>query len=147
MTQDHETLEMALVGYQQQLAAVQGKIIAIEAELAGLNPAPTKSTNAKPANKRQMSAEGLARIAAAQKKRWAAVRKNKMAKGWAGPAKPKPKTAPKPTKPTKPAPKPAKKPAPKPTPKPKVTKGPIINNPVSTPAPAPAPAATAATAD
>lgn len=55
-------LEMALVGYQNTLQKIHHQIADIRAELAGHKPE---------SGKRKMSPEARARIAEAQRKRWA----------------------------------------------------------------------------
>ena len=83
---DHSFLEAALVGFGHKLAELTLKIAEIKRTL-GIGEA----ASATPAGgrRRRMSAAGKARIAAAQRKRWAAV---KMQQGQATPAK---RTAPK----------------------------------------------------
>ena len=81
LTLDKATLEAALVGYQQQLHAIESKM----AELRrALRQAPDAEPAAKPAAKtktarkktrHKMSEEGRARIAAAQRARWAKLKK------------------------------------------------------------------------
>jgi hypothetical protein len=76
---DKATLEAALVGYQQHLQRIEAKM----AELRGmLGKAPAAAPAAKRARKtapakqkHRMSAEGRARIAAAQRARWAKAKK------------------------------------------------------------------------
>jgi hypothetical protein len=81
-----ETLQAALAGYQQQMDAINTRMAEIRSILGGKAPAPAGSTTTgKP--RRKISAAGRARIAAAQRKRWAGSR---------GPAK-----AAKPSKPAK----------------------------------------------
>ena len=72
---NNDLLAAALVGYQAQLAEVEGKVAEIRAQLGGRRiPASTDGSSAsKP--KRNMSAAGKARIIAALKKRWAAFHK------------------------------------------------------------------------
>jgi hypothetical protein len=64
-----EVLNAALMGYQQQLNEINEKILDINRMLDG------KPNNGN--GGRHISAEGRARIAEAQRKRWAAVRKGK----------------------------------------------------------------------
>jgi hypothetical protein len=76
---DKATLEAALVGYQQHLQQIEAKM----AELRGMlgntpaaAPAAKRARKAVPAKqKHRMSAEGIARIAAAQRARWAKAKK------------------------------------------------------------------------
>jgi hypothetical protein len=80
-----ETLEAALVGYQEQLDSIHARMAEIRSALGGKAPATTGAApTASP--KRRISAAGRARMAAAQRKRWAESRQQ------AGPSKPaKPK--------------------------------------------------------
>jgi hypothetical protein len=82
--QDTETLEMALVGFEQKKVEIDEKIRQIKSLLGGTSgSAPKKSVAPKAAEaaaparkKRTLSAAARKRIAAAQKKRWAEHRKN-----------------------------------------------------------------------
>ena len=72
---DAATLQAALVGYQKQLEEIQGKMDEIRRRL-GKGGAGRPAKSAEPAEtaaprKHRMSAEGRARIAAAQRARWA----------------------------------------------------------------------------
>ena len=79
---DTSLLEAALVGYQVELARITGAIADLQKRLGkparrmtlngggGSIPTPFKK-------KHRISAEGRARIAAAQRKRWAAQKKAK----------------------------------------------------------------------
>jgi hypothetical protein len=71
---DNSILSAALVGYQAQLEEVNRKIKGLRARLGGAR-APAASHGEKPRRKHLISAEGRARIAAAQRKRWAAMKK------------------------------------------------------------------------
>ncbi len=78
-TLDRATLEAALIGYQHQVEEIQGKIAAIRRMLTGGAPAAAPKTKAAAAPRKQkhkMSEEGRARIAAAQRARWAKAKKN-----------------------------------------------------------------------
>ncbi len=85
--QDTETLEMALVGFEQKKVEIDEKIRHIKILLAGspvYSPkkaatAKTKVTEAPARKKRTLSAAARKRIALAQKKRWAEHRKNQPA--------------------------------------------------------------------
>jgi len=71
---DKATLEAALIGYGRQLQQIEAKMAEIRRVLSGSAAAlPAKrATVAKPVKqKHRMSAEGRARIAAAQRARWA----------------------------------------------------------------------------
>ena len=76
MKHRRELLEMALAGYARQREIIEQKMAEIRSELGG---AVRVAKVGKPAGKRQMSAEGRARIAAATRARWAAYRKAKAA--------------------------------------------------------------------
>lgn len=85
---DHTILEMALVGYQAELAKVTAAISGIQAQLGHRGPGRPKAVAAEAhpaapavsaAKKRTMSASARARIAAAQRARWAAVKQTKPA--------------------------------------------------------------------
>jgi hypothetical protein len=70
---DHPILEMALVGLRAEAQKIEVAMAAIRKRLGmrgGKSAAPVLAYGMKP--KRQMSAAGRARIAAAQKARWAA---------------------------------------------------------------------------
>jgi len=77
---DNTILEMAIVGYESQLEELSAKIADIKAQLGQRGPgrpkgpaaAATETAQAGPQKRRTMSAAGRARIAAAQKARWAA---------------------------------------------------------------------------
>jgi len=78
---DHGTLSAALVGYQHQLEHIETKMAELRRQLGGAAP-KAASASAKPAGrpkKHRMSAEGRARIAAAQRARWAKVKRAKKA--------------------------------------------------------------------
>jgi hypothetical protein len=78
---DKPTLEAALIGYQHQLRQLEAKMADVRQTLRGqgtTTPARRNAPAAKPARqKHQMSAEGRARIAAAQRARWAKLKKSK----------------------------------------------------------------------
>jgi hypothetical protein len=70
-------MEAALVGYQQQLQSIEVKMTELRRRLgkpAGPTPAKKAVKSAAP-RKHRMSAEGRARIAAAQRARWAKTKK------------------------------------------------------------------------
>ena len=74
---DTATLEAALVGYSQQLRQIEAKMEEIRRILSGSagGASMRRATTGTPARqKHQMSAEGRARIAAAQRARWAKVK-------------------------------------------------------------------------
>ena len=71
---DDATLQMALIGYRAELSRIEQKMAEIRSHLDGLAK-PVVAKRATP--KRTSSADARARIAAAQKKRWAAFHKDK----------------------------------------------------------------------
>lgn len=74
---DSVTLEAALIGYEAQRSTIEAKIAEIRRQLRAR--APTEAAGIKPKiprEKRTMSAATRKRIAAAQRKRWAAYRKS-----------------------------------------------------------------------
>ncbi|MEO8597109.1 MAG: hypothetical protein ABI759_27570 [Candidatus Solibacter sp.] len=72
---DKATLAAALVGYQQQLQQIETKMAEIRRILNGSGAPAKRQPSAAPAKqKHHMSAEGRARIAAAQRARWAKVK-------------------------------------------------------------------------
>ena len=89
---DIETLQMALIGYEAERQKIEARMAAIRSQL-GLRskgtsaPAKAPTTEAKP--KHKMSAAGRARIAEAQRKRWAAAKKQSEPSAPEGAPKPK----------------------------------------------------------
>ena len=88
---DNTLLEMAIVGYQSQLGGILAKIADIKAQLGQSGPgrpkaAATATDQAAP-RRRTISKAGRARIAAAQRARWAAQKKQQAQP--AQPVKPK----------------------------------------------------------
>ena len=89
---DNTLLEMAIVGYQSQLEGIAAKIADIKTQLGQVGPgrprataaAATATDHSGPQKRRTISKAGRARIAAAQRARWAAQKKQQ-----AQPAKPK----------------------------------------------------------
>jgi hypothetical protein len=73
---DRATLQAALVGYQQQLEEIQTKMNELRRRLGS---APASAAAPVPGRKHRMSAAGRARIAAAQRARWAKFKKKKNA--------------------------------------------------------------------
>ena len=76
---DKATLEAALVGYQQHLQQIESKMADLRRLLGqapAASPAAKRARKAAPGKqKHRMSPEGRARIAAAQRARWAKVKK------------------------------------------------------------------------
>ena len=74
--EDPGILQAALLGYQQQLEVVTAKIADLRRRLGGRNAAAPGLAPARPSQKKhRISPEGRARIAAAQRRRWAATKK------------------------------------------------------------------------
>lgn len=79
ISHDPGLLQAALFGYQMEKEKIEGKIREIQAQLKGKKaPAPAAKA-AKSGGRREMSDAARARIAAAQKKRWAEFHKKKAA--------------------------------------------------------------------
>jgi len=83
---DNTLLEMAIVGYQSELGRISAKIADIKERLGQRGPGRPKATaataptatgtdHAAPPKRRTISKAGRARIAAAQRARWAAQKK------------------------------------------------------------------------
>ena len=89
---DNAILEMAIVGYQSQLEMISAKMADIRAQLGQRGPGRPKAAvasaagtdHAGPQKRRTISKAGRARIAAAQRARWAAHKRQQ-----AQPTKPK----------------------------------------------------------
>jgi len=82
---DNTLLEMAIVGYQSEVEKISAKIADINAQLGQSGPgrpkaAATGTDHAAPQKRRTISKAGRARIAAAQRKRWAAQRQQQATK-------------------------------------------------------------------
>jgi hypothetical protein len=80
---DHAILEMAIVGYQSQLEKLSATIADIKARLGKPGPGRPKATvagtdRAVPRKRRTISKAGRARIAAAQRARWAAQKQHRV---------------------------------------------------------------------
>jgi len=76
LTLDTTTLQMALVGYEDERQKIKAKIAELQRQLGKRGPAAATQNGR---SRRPMSAAAKKRIAAAQKKRWAAWRKGKKA--------------------------------------------------------------------
>jgi hypothetical protein len=77
---DKATLEAALLGYQQHLRQIEAKMADLRRLLgngasAGIATVPKRGRKAGRKQKHRMSPEGRARIAAAQRARWAKAKK------------------------------------------------------------------------
>ena len=73
--EDPGILQAALLGYQQQLEVIRAKVAELKRRLGGRGAALAGVSVRPPQKKHRMSPEGRARIAAAQRKRWAAAKK------------------------------------------------------------------------
>lgn len=75
-TDDVSFLKAALLGYETQLRDINQKIQDIRDRLRGREPVPATAPKQTGAEKKahQISPEGRARIAAAQRKRWKAAK-------------------------------------------------------------------------
>ena len=72
---NQDLLVMALVGYEAEKARIEGAMREIQAQLGHRGPGrPKAATDGAAPAKRVLSASARQRIAAAQRKRWAAVR-------------------------------------------------------------------------
>ena len=75
--ENRSLLEAALVGYESQRLTVTAAIADIQKRLgkSGAGGGPASAGRTGPRKKHRISAEGRARIAEAQRKRWAAAKK------------------------------------------------------------------------
>ena len=83
-SEDTTTLQMALIGYQVERQKIEEKIRELQARLKGKKaaaPATVSEAKTPSRRKRVLSSAARARIAAAQKKRWAEHRKRLAAAG------------------------------------------------------------------
>jgi hypothetical protein len=71
---DHDVLRMALVGYESERKRIDAAISELRARFSGTD---SKAPVGSPPKRRTMSAAGRKRIAAAQRARWAAIKKSK----------------------------------------------------------------------
>jgi hypothetical protein len=76
---DPGTIQAALLGYQQQLAFVDARIDFLRRKLQGRTVPTIPAMSAAAPRKHHVSAEGRARIAEAQRRRWAAAKRQKAA--------------------------------------------------------------------
>jgi len=79
VSHDPGLLQAALYGYQMEKEKIEGKIRDLQAQLKGKKAPVAAAKSVKSAGRRQMSDAARARIAAAQKKRWAEFHKKKAA--------------------------------------------------------------------
>jgi hypothetical protein len=89
---DSTILEMAIVGYQSEIEKISAKIADIKTQLGQHGPGRPKATatgtdHTGPQKRRTISKAGRARIAAAQRARWAAQKRQQAQPSQ--PAKPK----------------------------------------------------------
>jgi hypothetical protein len=70
-----EIIDAAIQGFEYQKAQVEAKIAELRALRSGASVLPEKTAAAPKTGKRSLSVEARERIAAAQRKRWAATRK------------------------------------------------------------------------
>jgi hypothetical protein len=70
-----EVIDAAIQGFEYQKAQIDQRIAELRALRSGESESPAKAAPAPKGGKRTLSAEARARIAAAQRKRWAATRK------------------------------------------------------------------------
>jgi hypothetical protein len=79
LTPDKELLVAALAGYQLKLTEIEARMADLRNRIAGVSGGAAPKKPASAPKKRRLSPEGRARIIAATKKRWAAVRAAKAA--------------------------------------------------------------------
>jgi hypothetical protein len=79
VSHDPGLLEAALFGYQVEKEKIEAKIRDLQAQLKGKKAPVAAPKAARAGGKRTMSPAARARIAAAQKKRWAEFHKKKAA--------------------------------------------------------------------
>jgi hypothetical protein len=77
---DNSLLEAALLGYQAEQKRIQAAISDLQKRIGGKSATPKPASPPAARKKHRISAEGRARIAAAQRKRWAASKKEDSAK-------------------------------------------------------------------
>ena len=68
-----------MYGYQMEKEKIEAKIRDLQAQLKGKRAPSVAAKSAKPGRRREMSDAARARIAAAQRKRWAEFHKKKAA--------------------------------------------------------------------
>jgi hypothetical protein len=76
-SEDVTTLQMALVGYQLEKERIEAKIRDLQSLLKGKGASVSVPRDGKTPVRRDLSPAARARIAAAQKKRWAEHRRQK----------------------------------------------------------------------
>jgi hypothetical protein len=70
-----ELIAAAIEGYESQRARIDQKIAELRAMLHGGRPEPATTPEGSPRKRRKLSAAGRARIAEAQRKRWAEAKR------------------------------------------------------------------------
>ena len=85
---DVETLKAALVGYQQEYAEIGAKMDEIRRRIKGMSAADAGAVAPATSTRRTMSPAARRRIAAAQRKRWAAYHSEHGKQRKASPRKP-----------------------------------------------------------
>ena len=79
VSHDPGLLQAALFGYQMEKEKIEGKIRELQAQLKGKKAAGPVAKSSRSGSRREMSDAARARIAAAQRKRWAEFHKKKAA--------------------------------------------------------------------
>ena len=79
VSHDPGLLQAALYGYQMEKEKIEAKIRELQAQLKGKKVAAPAAKSARSGGRREMSDAARARIAAAQRKRWAEFHKKKAA--------------------------------------------------------------------
>ena len=79
VSHDPGLLQAALYGYQMEKEKIEAKIRDLQAQLKGKKAPAAAAKPAKSGGRREMSDAARARIAAAQRKRWAEFHKKKAA--------------------------------------------------------------------
>jgi hypothetical protein len=79
VSHDPGLLQAALYGYQMEKEKIEAKIRELQAQLKGKRVGAPATKSAKSGGRREMSDAARARIAAAQRKRWAEFHKKKAA--------------------------------------------------------------------
>jgi hypothetical protein len=79
VSHDPGLLQAALFGYQMEKEKIEGKIRELQVQLRGKKSSAPAIKAAKSGARREMSDSARARIAAAQRKRWAEFHKKKAA--------------------------------------------------------------------
>src|ERR1022692_4280939 len=86
-----EIIKAAILGFEAQKRSIDEQIAELRATLAGDSAEPASRTEVPKGKRRKMSAAGRARIAEAQRKRWAEAKKESAPSSPVAPEVPKPK--------------------------------------------------------